>query len=73
MHRYAIAFIAPTDKLPLRHKILQSEDKDSALRDFFNQEVSEFYSNDEQGFYYFKEDFYDESTAAGSILELEAQ
>ncbi|NLD98973.1 MAG: hypothetical protein GX640_03795 [Fibrobacter sp.] len=71
MSKYAIAFIAPTETAPLRHKIIESETKDSALRTFFNEEASEFYSNDEQGYYYFKDDFYDQNTSSGSIIEIQ--
>jgi hypothetical protein len=70
MPKYAIAFVAPTESSQLRHKVLENETKDSALRQFFNEEASEFYSNDDQGFYYFKEDFNDQNTCAGSIIEL---
>lgn len=70
MPRYAIAFIAPSESAQLRHKILEGENKDSALRKFFNEEASEYYSNDEQGFYYFKDDFFDSNTSSGSIIEI---
>lgn len=70
MPRYAIAFIAPAQTAQLRHKILEGESKDVVLRSFFNDEASEFYSNDEQGFHYFKEDFYDENSSSGSIIEI---
>ena len=70
MPKYAIAFVTPTDVSKLRHRILEGESKDTALRKFFVEEASEYYSNDEQGFYYFKEDFYDENTSSGSIIEL---
>ncbi|MDR0306174.1 MAG: hypothetical protein LBI42_04960 [Chitinispirillales bacterium] len=70
MSKYAIAFITPTKKIQLRHKIVEGENKDSALRRFFNENASEFYSNDEHGYIYFKEDFYDETTGSGSIIEL---
>jgi len=71
MPKYAIAFITPTKGAALRHRIMDGENRDSALRRFFNEEASEFYSNDDQGFYYFKEDFFDEVTGAGSIIECE--
>ncbi|MFP4012475.1 MAG: hypothetical protein ACLFVQ_00170 [Chitinispirillaceae bacterium] len=70
MPKYAIAFITPAKKMQLRHKMIEGENKDSALRRFFNEEANEYYSNDEQGYYYFKEDFYDETAGSGSIIEL---
>lgn len=71
MPKFAIAFITPTSTARLSHKLVDGENKDSALRKFFTDNVSEHYSNDEQGFYYFKEDFYDEETGAGSIIEIQ--
>jgi hypothetical protein len=70
MSKYAIAFITPSKRMQLCHKIVESDTKDSALRRFFGENVSEFYSDNEQGFLYFKEDFYDEAGPAGSIIEL---
>jgi guanylate kinase len=69
MPKYAIAFISPAETNELRHSIIESPDKDTALRQFFAQEVSELYSSDEQGYYYFREDFYDELVRSGSIIE----
>ncbi len=70
MAKFSIAFIAPADTDQLYHKIIDGDTRDAALRKFFNENISEFYSNDDQGFYYFKEDFFDETTASGSIIEL---
>lgn len=70
MPKYSIAFIAPTQSAQLRHKILEGDTKDIALRKFFVEEASEFYSNDEQGFYYFKDDFFDTNASTGSIIEI---
>ncbi|HLV31927.1 MAG TPA: hypothetical protein VKY57_10190 [Chitinispirillaceae bacterium] len=70
MPKYAVAFIVPSETSLLRHRVLDGENKDAALRKFFTEEVSEYYSNDEQGFYYFKEDFFDETSSTGSIIEL---
>ncbi|MDO5576021.1 MAG: hypothetical protein Q4F84_02990 [Fibrobacter sp.] len=70
MPKYAIAFIVPSENNQLRHRVLEGETKDAALRKFFTDEASECYSNDEQGFYYFKEDFFDENNSTGSIIEL---
>ena len=70
MPRFAVAFVTPSENSRLVHRILEGENKDSVLKTFFSETVAEFYSNDEQGFHYFKEDFYDDTTAAGSIIEI---
>jgi guanylate kinase len=71
MPKFVIAFVVPSKENLLKHKIVEGEDKDAALKTFFAQEVSEYYSNDEQGYYYFKEDFADPNVASGSILQLD--
>jgi hypothetical protein len=71
MSKFSIAFIAPTKLSPLRHKIVEGQDQDSALRAFFSEEASEFYSDDDQGFFYFKEDFFDETNASGNVIRCE--
>ncbi len=71
MPRFAIAFIAPADTKPLRHRIIESADQESALKTFFDEEASDFYSNDEQGYFYFKEDFFDSSNGVGSVVAFE--
>ena len=70
MPRFAIAFVTPSHSGLLVHRIIEGENKDSALKAFFTESVSEFYSNDEQGFHYFKEDFFDETAPGGSLIEL---
>lgn len=72
MPKYSIAFITPTENVQLRHRLMEGESKDEALKRFFNEEAREFYSNDDQGYYYFKEDFFDEQSASGSIIDLES-
>jgi hypothetical protein len=69
MPKYSIAFVLPSKTNLLKHKLVDGADKDAALKTFFSEEVSEHYSADEQGYFYFKEDFSD--TASGSILPLE--
>ena len=68
MSKFSIAFIVPAKNSPLRHKLIEAADQDSALRSFFNDNASEFYSADDQGFFYFKEDFFDETNASGSLI-----
>jgi hypothetical protein len=71
MSKFSIAFIVPSKNTPaVRHRIIEGETKDAALRQFFNEELKEFYSEDDQGFYYFKEDFSDDRVQSGSIIEL---
>lgn len=69
MPRFAVAFITPTEKTQLKQKIIEAPDQDGALRAFFASETSMYYSNDEQGYFYFKEDFFDDSVRSGSILK----
>ena len=71
MAKYAIAFVTPEVKKPLRHRIVESTDQEAALKKFFDEETARFYSTDEQGYYYFKEDFFDELAGGGSILVCE--
>jgi hypothetical protein len=71
MPKFSIAFIVPEKKNMLRHRILESSDRDTALRQFFNEEIVQYYSNDDQGFFYFKEDFFDSADASGSVITLE--
>jgi len=71
MPKFAIAFVTPTKEGVLKHRIIESADRDSALKLFFNEDVCEYYSPDEQGYHYFKEDFFDTAVNNGSILECE--
>jgi ABC-type sugar transport system substrate-binding protein len=71
MPKYAVAFITPDEKHPLRQRIIEAADKETALKQFFTQDLTGFYSNDSQGFHYFKEDFLDKAAGQGSILTFE--
>jgi len=68
MPRYSIAFITP--KPTLLHQVVEMDSRDSALRFFFNQYVTSGYTQDSEGFSYFKEDFSDAENPLGSILEI---
>lgn len=70
MPRFAVAFVTPSENGQLLHRLIESEDKETALRSFFKEFAREFYSEDEQGYHYFKEDFYDEVSAGGSLIEI---
>ena len=71
MPRFSIAFITPTEKALLKHKVVEAPDQDGALKSFFSSESSAYYSNDEQGYFYFREDFFDEAIESGSILKID--
>ncbi len=68
MPNFSIVFVAPVETNQLKHRIIESGDKDSALKTFFMEEIIEYYSDDEQGFFYFKQDFFDPSNPSGSII-----
>lgn len=68
MPRYSIAFITP--KPSLLHHVVEMDSRDSALRFFFNQYVTNGYTKDSEGFSYFKEDFSDPENPLGSIQEI---
>ncbi len=68
MPKYAIAFITP--KPSLMHQVVEMDSRESALRFFFNQFITSGYSQDNEGFSYFKEDFSDPESPLGSILEI---
>ncbi|MBN1127387.1 MAG: hypothetical protein JXA71_00265 [Chitinispirillaceae bacterium] len=70
MPKFAIAFIAPSKNAQLCHRIIDGDTKEDVLRRFFNEELKEYYSEDDQGYFYFKEDFFDERSTIGSIIEL---
>jgi hypothetical protein len=70
MSKYAIAFIVPSENIQLCHRIIEGDTKETALRHFFDEEVKGCYSEDDQGFFYFKEDFFDDQAKSGSIIEL---
>lgn len=71
MPKFSIAFVVPSKDNLLKHKVVEGPDRDTVLKSFFNEEVSEYYSADEQGYYYFKEDFSDSTVPSGSILQLD--
>lgn len=70
MPRFAIAFAATAEKNPLRHTIVEAADQDVALRMFFDQEMLDMYSNDDQGYFYFKDDFADKASGIGNSIAL---
>ena len=71
MPKFSIAFVLPSKNSQIRHRIVEGQDQESALRTFFSEEASEYYSDDDQGFFYFKEDFFDETNASGSVIRCE--
>jgi hypothetical protein len=71
MPKYAVAFVAPSEEKSLKHRIVEGTDVETALKAFFKEELAEYYSDNEQGYHYFREDFFDEGLTAGSIIALE--
>lgn len=70
MKKFAIAFISDDNKDQLRHRIIEGDSQEVVLKVFFEEELTEFYSNDEKGYAYFKEDFYNSIPKSGSIIEV---
>lgn len=68
MARYAIAVISQAGKVI--QKVVEGEGQEVALRKFFNENMASQYSIDDQGYFYFKEDFFDPKAPVGSILEV---
>lgn len=70
MPSFSIAFVAPDENSTLIHKIVEADDTKNAMKIFFSENAVKFYSDDEQGFYYFQEDFNHPKMPAGSVLEI---
>ncbi|MBF0433046.1 MAG: hypothetical protein HQK83_17315 [Fibrobacteria bacterium] len=68
MPKYAIAFLAPNQEF--LHKVVEMDTKESALRFFFQNYIGDNYSQDDEGYNYFVEDFSDTDAPQGNILEL---
>ena len=68
MPQYAVAFHDPQSGCSL--KLVQAEDRAAALRQFFDQGV-EGYSQDAEGWAWFREDFEDAECPSGSIAEIQ--
>ena len=71
MPKYSIVFMLPAEKCQLKHRIIESPDQESALRTFFAEEITDYYTDDEQGFFYFKQDFFEPTDSCGSIISCE--
>ena len=68
MPRYAVAVIAPKNKI--LQKVVDGEGQEDALKKFFAEQMFNHYTNDEQGYFYFKEDYFDPQEPLGSVLEV---
>jgi hypothetical protein len=68
MPRYAIAVLNSQSKVV--QKIVEGEGQDAALKKFFETNMADQYSGDEQGYFYFKEDYFSPQGPMGSILEV---
>jgi hypothetical protein len=72
MNRYSIAFISPGNNL--LHRVVFAKTEDEAMRLFFNEIKLASYTQDDDGFFYFREDFnYTKQgeRPAGSIIKVE--
>jgi len=68
MPKFSIVFHAPAEKNLLKHRIIERSDQESALKIFFAEEIVDYYTDDEQGFFYFKQDFFEPTDPSGSII-----
>jgi hypothetical protein len=69
MPRFSIAFISPGGNL--MHRTVESPGEDEALRAFFNEINLASYTRDDEGYNYFKEDFFEAKPRNGSLLPLD--
>ena len=70
MATFSIAFMTPEVPSKLIHKMVSSENEPEALRKFFAENATSFYSNDDKGFHYFQEDFTDSDSPLGNIIPI---
>jgi hypothetical protein len=68
MNKYSIAFLSPGNNL--LHRIVMAKNEDEALLTFFREIKLASYTQDDEGFYYFKEDFSFGERPAGSVIKL---
>lgn len=68
MNKYSIAFISPGNNL--LHRIVMAKTEEEALITFFREIKLASYTQDDEGFYYFKEDFTFGERPAGSVIKL---
>jgi hypothetical protein len=59
-----------TPKPSLIHQIVEMDSREAALKFFFQQHVSQGYTQDAEGYSYFLEDFNTSDEPMGSILEV---
>ncbi len=69
MARYAIAVAMPGGNKVIQ-KIFEGEGQEDALKKFFVEHMASNYSDDDQGYFYFKEDYFDPKAPVGSIVEI---
>jgi hypothetical protein len=69
MPRYAIAFV--TAKPALVHQLVEMDSREAAMRVFFTRyAASQGYTDDNEGYAYFLEDFNNPEEPMGSITEV---
>jgi hypothetical protein len=69
MNKYSIAFVSPGNNL--LHRLVMAKTEEEALQVFFREIKLASYSQDDEGFLYFKEDFNFGERPAGSIIKLD--
>ena len=68
INKYSIAFISPGNNL--LHRVISAPGESEALTIFFKEINLASYSQDEEGFSYFEEDFKLGDRPPGSIIKL---
>jgi hypothetical protein len=68
MPKYAIAFVSA--KPSLIHKVVEMDTREAALRFFFQEFVTQGYTQDAEGYSYFVEDFQSPEEPMGNIIEI---
>jgi hypothetical protein len=68
MSKFSVVFITPSENNELKHRIIVAPDQESAMKIFFKEEATMFYSDDNKGYHYFKEDFFHRQDPSGSII-----
>ncbi|MFH0920023.1 MAG: hypothetical protein V1913_06640 [Fibrobacterota bacterium] len=69
MFRFSVAFISPGGNL--LHRVIRAKTEDEALKLFFNEIKLASYTLDDDGFFYFKEDFNFGERPAGNIIQID--
>lgn len=71
MPKFIIAFIPPVKYPQPIISVVSSESSKTALKEFFEKEAAEFYTNDSEGFQYFTDDFFETTFPSGNMIRLD--